>query len=241
MNQNARDNDQEMPFLSHLIELRRRLIISTIVLCLGTVIGLIFYNDYVPILVKPFGEKLYISQIEQGFTTKIKISIYLGIILSFPVHLYNGIAFILPALTRKERHALVYFLIGSFFLFILGSYMAYFQILPLSIRFLKDSSFFPSHVSIWLDYKRSLSFVFQLLLSFLALFQLPLVLLILMKLNVIQRTWLFNSTRYVIILIFVVSAIITPPDIVSQLGLALPLIVLFFMTIAIAKVMKFGE
>ena len=232
---------KDMPFLGHLVELRRRLVVSTIALCIGTVIGLIFYSDYVSILIKPFGEKLYVSQIEQGFTTKIKISLYLGIILSFPIHLYNVIGFVLPALTRKERNALIFFLFGSFLLFIFGSYMAYFQVLPLSIRFLKNSTLFPNHVTIWLDYRQSLTFVFQLLLSFLALFQLPLVLLILMKFNLVQRAWLLQSSRYVIILIFVVSAILTPPDIVSQLGLGLPLVLLFFVTMMLAKLFKFGE
>ena len=230
-----------MPFLSHLVELRHRLIISTIVLCLATVIGLIFYNDYISVLIKPFGEKLYITQIEQGFTTKIKISFYLGIVVSFPVHLYNVIAFVLPALTHRERNALIYFLLGSFILFLAGSYLAYFQILPLSIKFLKNSSFFPGHVNIWLDYRKSITFVFQLLLSFLALFQLPLVLLILMKFNIIKRAWLLQSSRYIIILIFIFSAILTPPDIISQLGLSLPLVVLFFITILVAKFFKFGE
>ena len=233
--------DKEMPFLAHFVELRRRLILSTVFLILGTLIGLIFYNDYVSVLVQPFGEKLYILQIEQGFTAKVKISLYVGIIVSFPVHLYNGVAFVLPALTRGERNALIYFLLGSFILFAIGSYLAYFQILPLSIRFLKSSSFFPTDVSIWLDYKQSLTFVFQLLFSFLALFQLPLVLLILMKFNIIGRNWLFQSARYVIILIFVVCAILTPPDIMSQLGLAVPLVLLFFLTILVAKLFKFGE
>ena len=230
-----------MPFLSHLAELRHRLMVSTITLCLATVVGLIFYSDYVSMLIKPFGEKLYVSQIEQGFTTKIKISLYVGIIISFPVHLYNVIGFVLPALTRRERHTLIYCLFGSFLLFLLGSYMAYFQVLPLSIRFLKNNTFFPNNVTIWLDYRQSLTFVFQVLLSFLALFQLPLALLVLMKFNLIQRAWLWRSSRYVIVLIFVVSAMLTPPDIVSQLALGLPLVLLFFVTLIIAKLLQFGE
>ena len=241
MNQTPESAGKSMPFLDHINELRRRLIVSLVALGLATIVGFVLYNEYVPILIEPFGEQLYVSQLEQGFTTKIKVSIYLGLIISFPMHLYNGIAFIFPALTSKERNALILFLAGSSVLLFIGAYLAYFKILPLSIKFLKDGSFFPNHVTIWLDYKQSLTFVFQLLLSFLVLFQLPLVLLILMKFNLIQRAWLFRCSRYVIILIVIISALLTPPDIVSQLGLALPLILLFFSTMVVAKVFKFGE
>jgi len=233
--------DDEKPFLAHISELRNRLRSSIIILAISFIIGLILYNEIISFIIAPFGEKLYITQIEQGFTTKIKISLYLGIIFSFPLHVYNVIMFILPALTSKERHVLLYFLLGSFFMLMLGGYMAYFKILPLSIEFLKRSSFVPENVTMWLDFKGSILFVFQLVLAFLALFQLPLVILALMMMNIISREWLFNSARYFIIVIFIVSAIITPPDIVSQLGLALPLILLFYITILIAKVFKFGE
>ncbi len=233
--------DQEMPFLGHIRELRRRLIISIVALGVAFLIGLFAFDDFVSILIKPFEDTLYITRIEQGFTTKIKISLYLGLILSFPVHLYNSVLFILPALTKKERNILICFLIGSFFLLIFGGYTAYFQILPISLKFLKSGSFIPANVMVWLDYKESLSFVVQIVLAFLALFQLPLVLLVLMILNVIDRRWLLKSSRYFIVIILLVSAFITPPDVVSQVGLALPLILLFYATILIGKVFNLGK
>ena len=79
------------------------------------------------------------------------------------------------------------------------------------------------------------------MLSFIVLFQLPLVLIILMAMNILQRRWLLKSARYFIVVLFIISAIITPPDIVSQLGLALPLIILFYFTILIAKVFNIGS
>jgi sec-independent protein translocase protein TatC len=240
-NQTLPSLDGEKPFLTHISELRDRLRSSIIMLALAFVVGLVLYNDIISFIVKPFNEQLYITQIEQGFTTKIKISFYLGIIFSFPFHVHNIMMFILPALTLREKRILVYFLFGSFLLVMFGGYMAYFKILPLSIRFLKSSSFVPGDVSMWLNFKESTLFVFQLVLAFLTLFQLPLVMLVLLMMDVISRAWLLRSARYFIILIFLVSAILTPPDVVSQLGLAVPLILLFYVTILLAKIFNFGE
>ncbi len=232
--------DEERPFLAHIAELRYRLISSITALFIAFIIGFIFYNAIIDFMISPFGENLYITQIEHGFSTKIKLSAYSGMIISFPVHIYNIIMFILPAMTRKERRTLFFFLLGSLFLVLAGSYMAYFKILPISIEFLKSSSFVPVNVKTWLDFRESMYFVFQLILAFVALFQLPLALLSLMMMDIISRNALFKSSRYFIILIFVISAIITPPDVVSQIGLALPLIILFYTTILIAKVCNFG-
>ncbi len=238
---NPEEIDIEKPFLTHIAELRYRLISSIIAVFFAFIIGFSFYNHIIDFLICPFGEDLYITQIEHGFSTKIRLSAYIGLILSLPVHIYNIIMFILPAMTPNERRILLFFLLGSLVLVIAGSYMAYVQILPLSIEFLKSSSFVPANVKTWLDFRESMYFVFQLVLAFSVLFQLPLVLLSLMIMNVISRAALLKSSRYFIILIFIISAIITPPDIVSQIGLSLPLILLFYLTVFIAKLCKFGD
>ncbi len=214
---------------------------SIVALFLVSILCFAFYNTIISAFLNPFEQTLYITQIEQGFTTKIKVSIYLGLIVSFPIHLYNVVIFIIPALTTRERSTLSYFLGGSSVLLLCGVYTAYFQILPISIRFLQGSSFVPENVVLWLNYRESLLFVFQLVLAFVALFQLPLVLLLLMMLNVVDRESLHKSSRYFIILIFLTSAMVTPPDVVSQLGLAVPLIILFYLTIFVAKLFNFGE
>ena len=237
----SNNQNNEMPFLHHVMELRKRLIVSIVALVIATIFGFFYYDSYVSTLIQPFGERLYISQIEQGFTTKIRVSLYIGLIISFPIHLYNIIAFILPALTSGERRVLLSFLVGSFILLIGGAVWAYSQVLPMSIQFLKGTSFYPSNVDIWLDYKSSLSFVFQLLLSFLVLFQVPLILLLLLKMGIVKRSWLQRSIRYLIILVFVISAILTPPDIISQLALSIPLIFLLFLTMVFAKVFNLGD
>lgn len=230
-----------MPFFEHVRELRRRLIISVIGLAVGFVIAFAVYDYYIQILIEPFDERLYATRIEQAFLMKIKISAYVGIIFSFPIHIYNIVAFILPALTRKERKYMIGLLSGSFVLLVIGGYLGYFQILPLSLKFLKSDALIPANVDTWLSFQDSLLFIFQLMLAFVALFQLPLVLLFLMAMNIVRRAQLFRSGRYVIVAIFITAALLTPPDVVSQIGLGLPLIVLYYVTILIAKIFRFGE
>jgi sec-independent protein translocase protein TatC len=231
-----------MSFLDHVRELRKRLVISLVAIGFGAIFGYALYHQYVPWFIEPFGEEdLIIPEVQQGFTLRIKVACYVGIIFSFPVHLYNLVAFILPALTQKERRYVGGFLAGSLVLMTIGGYLAYFQILPLAVSFLKGEAFVPAGVETQLFYDRCLMFVFQIVLAFMALFQLPLILLLLMAMNVIKRSFLLRTSRVVIIIVFVISALVTPPDIVSQVGLACPLILLFYLAILIAKVLKFGE
>ncbi len=225
----------------HFAELRYRLVSSLTALVIGFALGWLAYNPVISYLLAPFRETLYMTRIEDGFVIKLKVSFYLGLIITFPFHLYQIVAFVIPALSRRERQGLFLLLAGSMGLIIFGAYMGYYQILPYSIRFLKNSSFMPDSVFLWLNYNESLMFVLQLMLAFIVLFQLPMVLLILMKLNLISRRGLLQSARFVIVTIFIIAAILTPPDWVSQIGLALPLIILFYVTILIARIFNLGE
>lgn len=233
--------DQEIPFLAHVAELRRRLITSLLVYVAGAIAGLLLYDTYIGLLIQPFGEPLYITRIEQGFTLQIKISLYAGLVISLPFHLYNIVAFLMPALTARERKILAAFVSAGFLLALAGTYVAYCQVLPLAVRFLKSSSFLPADVITWLDFRESTMFVVQMLMAFIALFQFPLLLLALMMFNLVDRQSLLRNSRYAVVAIFIVSAIATPPDVVSQIGMALPLILLFYLTILVAKAFGFGE
>ena len=113
--------------------------------------------------------------------------------------------------------------------------------MPLAIQFLADTDWLPGKVRQDFNFTRSLLFTFQLLLAFIILFQFPLLLLILLKMNILQRHQLLARARYVIIGIFVLAAIATPPDVISQIALALPLICLFYLTIIIAKLCRLGR
>ena len=238
-----------MPFLEHIRELRKRIIISFISIGIGFIITFIFYNSIIEILSKPFQEldlilkhkTLFINSIYEGFTTRIKISFLGGIIISLPVHLYNSVKFIFPGLKIKEKKLIRYSLIASFFLIIISGYYTYFKLIPFSIKFLTGSGFIPENVSLMLNFGKNIFIIFQFLLAALLIFQLPLILELLLILNIIKRKTLLKAGRYIIVGIFILSAIVTPPDWLSQTAFAIPLAALFYLTILIAKIFKFGE
>ncbi len=243
------DTDIEMSFLDHIRELRKRLFVSFIALTITFIVAFIFYEQIVEILIKPLKaansslgkEKLFINSIYEGFAIRIKISFITGIVLSLPVHLYNIIKFIFPGLKRKEKKIIIYSLISSFFLILFSIYYGYFKIIPVSVKFLTDAAFVPANVGLLLNFGKNIFYILQFLLIGLLIFQLPLILELLLYLNMIKRKTVLKISRFIVVGIFVLSAIVTPPDIFSQIAFALPLIVLYYLAIIIAKIFKFGE
>ena len=122
-----------------------------------------------------------------------------------------------------------------------GLYAGFYHLLPFSLKVLTGDQFIPAKIGLLLNYQQSVFYIFNFLVYLMLAFQFPILLEVCLYLNLIQRKKLFKSSRYVIVGIFIFSAIITPPDIITQCGIALPLISLFFITIGIAKVFKWGE
>ncbi|NQY73562.1 MAG: twin-arginine translocase subunit TatC, partial [Candidatus Margulisbacteria bacterium] len=184
---------------------------------------------------------LVISTLFEGFLMKLKLSVLGGIIVSFPVHMYSGIRFIFPGLKKKERRIIWAVIVASFLLAIFGLYMSYFQLIPFSVTFLTGTGFIPKDVGLLLNYKLNIQYVMNFILFSLILFQLPVVLELLLAMNVVNRQTLFRNSHYIVVAIFILTALVTPPDIISQIGLAVPLIFLFFITLLIAKCLRLGE
>ena len=235
------DKYKEMPALKHVAELRKRLLASLAAALAGMVLGFIFYEQYIDYLKAPLGPDLYFHSIIEPFLLKLKISVYAGLIISFPVHLYNVVAFILPALTPKERRALKCALFASFILILMGLAISYLYVLPWAVSFMQRAQFNPEGVGRNIHFSDAVMFELKLILAFMALFQLPLLLEVLMALNVLSRRTLLRSSRYVIVIIFVLSAVLTPPEIISQISLAIPLIFLFYLSIFVAWIFGFGR
>ena len=239
-----------MSFLDHLRELRRRIIVSMIAILCAAVVSYIFFDYIVAFLFKPFreiealsirDEILFINTIFEGFLVRLKVAILAGIVFSLPVHVFNIIKFVLPGLTVRERKVVLIALIVSFCLIVFSSYYGYFNVIPISIGFLSSAGFIPKDVGLLLNYGKNIFVIFQFLMITVILFQLPIVLEILMIMNVLSRRALLKASRFVVVGIFVLSAILTPPDFVSQISIALPLIGLFFLTILIARIFNFGK
>jgi sec-independent protein translocase protein TatC len=243
------NHPREMSFLEHIRELRKRLIVSIIAWIVCSIISYLFFDIIISVLYKPFetihssfnDSNLYVTSLFEGFLIRFKISLISGIIVSLPVHLYNSIKFIFPGLKKKEKKVIVISLLSSFLLIGASIYYTYFQIIPFSIEFLMGNNFIPRNTGILLNYGENIFYIFQFLLVSLLLFQVPILLELLMIMNLVQRKTLFRASRVVIVLILVLAAFLTPPDVGTQVAIALPLIVLYFLTILIAKIFRFGE
>lgn len=239
----------KMPLISHLMELRKNLIISVITFGLGFILAMPFYNEIVDFLYQPLqevswddsSEILYITSLAEGFTMRLKLSALAGLIISSPVHLINLLSFILPGLLKRERRILLITLVCSFIL-IIGSFLySYSTIIPISIRFLTGSGFIPDDTGVLLNFSGNIMYILQFILISLLVFQLPVILELLLMLNIVKRVLLLKMGRYVVVLFFLISALLTPPDFISQVGLALPMTLLYYLTLLVAWVCKFGE
>jgi sec-independent protein translocase protein TatC len=238
-----------MTLVEHIRELRKRLIVSLIGILIAAVVSFVFYDTIIVMLYKPYrllessieDKILFVNTIYEGFLIKLKVSFLCGVILSMPLHLYNAIKFTFPALTVREKKVVMITLIVSFLLVGPSAYYGYFKIIPISITFLTNAGFIPEEVGLLLSFQRNVFYIFQFLLITLILFQLPLVLGLLMALNLVKRKTLLRLSRYVVVGVFVLAAILTPPDFVSQIGVALPLVLLYFLTLLVAKIFKLGE
>jgi len=238
-----------MTFLEHLRELRMRIFISALGVLAGSIVAFIFFNPLIALLFTPFqtidsittDKQLFINTLFEGFLTKLKISLLAGFILSFPVHLYNAVRFIFPALKVKEKRVIVIGLFISFGLLGFSFYYSYYNIIPLSVRFLTSRNFIPDQVGVLLNYNKNIFYILQFIFIALVIFQTPILLELLLVANVIKRKALLRFARYVMVGIFILSALLTPPDFISQVSLSVPLIALYFLTILVAKIFKFGE
>ena len=241
-----------MPFLEHAAELRRRLITSLLAVLLAAIVCYLFYEPVLAVLLRPLeslpsaaesdadAEYLFINTIFEGFLVRVKVALIAGAVLSLPVHLYNLVRFIFPGLTRRERRAVMATLTASFVLLLAGFLYSYYSVIPLSVRFLVSGGFIPPGVGLLLNFQRNVFFVFQFLLVFLLVFQIPILLVVLMMTGVVTRHALLRASRYAVVCIFALSAVVTPPDVVSQVSLAVPMVGMFFLSILVAKLLGFG-
>jgi sec-independent protein translocase protein TatC len=237
-------------FFDHLRELRKRLIWSIVVWVLCAILAYCFYIPLLDLLSAPLEsvtqltqqkQLFYVNSVFEGFATRVDFSLIFGVILSFPFHVYQFIRFVFPGLTKKERTVMLWMVFSSAILGAFSLYYTYAHILPASVKFLMDLEFVPRQVGILLKYDQGVFHILRFLLFGVLVFQFPVVLELMLYLNIVSRAVLLKYARFVIVFIFVLAAFVAPPDVISQLGIAFPLIALFYLTIFIAKLFKFGE
>jgi sec-independent protein translocase protein TatC len=230
-------DESRAPLLDHLLELRRRLLfcIAAVVLCFA--ICYYFAEDIFAFLVHPLlmaGQKTVIyTQLFEAFFVQIKVAFFSAMMLSFPVIANQLWQFVAPGLYRKEKRALLPFLLATPVLFLLGASMAYYVAIPMALHFLLGYSGMVGGVQQQAlpAIGNYLSFVMQFLFGFGAAFLLPVLLMLLERAGIVTRKQLQGARRYAIVGAFAIAAVLTPPDVGSQLLLAIPLVILYELAI----------
>ena len=230
-----------MTFKEHVLELRKRLFWVLIVIIIFSVLGYFAFPYFFDFLLSILSEDLYATKIYEAFLTRLRIAVLLGLLVSIPFLLYQILAYIIPGLEKKERILVFSLLLSSFLLFLGGVYFAVQVVMPLSMDFLKSRDFFPTSLNRLISYESFILFFFQFLVAFGLCLQFPVVLLLLLYYKVIRRDKMIKFFKFFVAIALIASAILTPPDVISQLMLTAPMIVLYLICIIVAKAFKWGK
>ena len=239
-----------MPLLEHLVELRIRLMwsVGTFVLCF--VVSFYFAGPVFNFLVQPLADlwegeearRLIYTALTEKFFTEIKIAFFVGAFVSFPIVANQLWIFVAPGLYKNEKKALLPFIVATPVLFFIGGAFVYYFVLPVAWNFFAgfEQSATEGPLAIQLEPKVNeyLSLVMRLVFAFGLSFELPVVLTLLTKVGIISTAGMRKNRRYAIVIAFIAAAILTPPDPISQLGLAIPIILLYEISILCAKVVE---
>lgn len=181
------------------------------------------------------------TSVVEPFLVRITTSLRMGVIMSTPLWMWQLLAFVLPALRKKEKIALITTILLGTILGIAGGLFAYMMLLPSALHWLAKQDNQYAGIRWMLQYQTSIILVEQFLLAGLVSFQIPIVLGWLLRTNLLMWSLVFRSGRYVVIGILLISALLTPPDIISQILLAIPMILLFYTTLIVAWFFGWGE
>ncbi len=232
---------QSMTVTAHLLELRKRimLIVIGIIVCtvaLAPFMQLLF--DYLskPLLSSlPQGTQLLSVSVIAPVMGPLKVLLFCAFCISFPFTLFQIWEFFSPGLYKHEKKVVIPFIISSVFMFVLGIAYCYFIVFGFLFKFI--ASFSPESISFAPDIDSYISFVLHMFLAFGITFEVPVAVILLSALNVVTPTKLKKFRRYLIVIAFLIAAILTPPDITSQLMLALPIIILYEIGVVISYVL----
>jgi sec-independent protein translocase protein TatC len=246
--------DKPQPLIEHLMELRTRLIWSIGAFFVAFVVCFFFAKQLFNLLVVPYkwavvwahldlakSELIYTAP-QEFFFTQVKVAMFGGLVIAFPVIASQIYKFVAPGLYKNERAAFLPFLIASPILFLMGAALVYFFFTPMVMWFFLAMQQAPSEgevgISLLPRVSEYLSLIMTLVLSFGLVFQLPVVTTLLARVGILSSGWLKQKRKFAIVLAFIVAAVLTPPDPMSQIGLALPTILLYEISIYAARLVE---
>tara|TARA_B100000900_G_scaffold390359_1_gene384026 strand:+ start:2037 stop:2831 length:795 start_codon:yes stop_codon:yes gene_type:complete len=259
MTKNDNSAEKQMSMLEHLAELRTRLIYSFLFFIIVFSISLvnfqignfhgsiselvyIFLQNPLANIINERGGRMIFTALHEGFFTQIKVGFYFALFISLPLMLVQIWRYISPGLYKDEKNIFLPFMIATPFLFLLSFLMVYFVVMPIAWNFFLSFELPSSSIGLPIEVEprisEYLSLVLRLILAFGLCFQLPILILLLVRIGIIDVPWLKSKRKYCILFAFITAAILTPPDVISQFLLALPLILLYEVSIIISKFIK---
>jgi sec-independent protein translocase protein TatC len=242
----------KMPLLDHLVELRSRLLKSVIALLLAFLACFFFAEEIYAFLTEPLAvilrerredPRMIFTALTEVFFTYVKVAFFAAAFITCPVFLTQLWLFVAPGLYKKEQKALAPFLVATPVLFFIGGALVYYVIFPLAAEFLIGFSEVPSgegQLGVELEAKVSeyLSLIMSLIFAFGLCFQLPVIMTLLAKVGLATSAGMAAKRKYAVVAVFVAAAVLTPPDPVSQISLAIPIILLYEISIYMAKLVE---
>ena len=248
---NEKNTNPSTSFISHLSELRSRLLRSSAFFLIAFVISYIFAENIYSYLVKPYSNavienelnrRLIFTALHEAFLTYLKVAFFTAIFVTSPIFLTEIWKFVAPGLYKNEKKTLLPYLIATPLLFFFGGILVYYFIMPLAIKFFLsfETAANPQMIAMQLEAKVNeyLSLIMRLIFAFGISFQLPVVLSLLARIGVVNSKYLKERRKYVVVIMFVAAAILTPPDPITQIGLALPLLLLYELSILTVKMIE---
>ena len=243
--------DKDTGFVSHLTELRKRLIHSFIFLIIFFIICYFFAEYLYGFLVEPYAQavredgtnrRLIFTALQETFLTYLKVSFFTAFFVTCPFILMQIWKFIAPGLYKHEKTAILPYLVLTPVLFLLGGMLVYYLIMPLAIKFFLsfETTGISTNLPIQLEAKVNeyLSLVMKLIFAFGISFQLPVILSLLARVGIVNSNFLKERRKYFIVIIFAAAALLTPPDPITQIGLAVPLLILYELSIFSVKIIE---
>jgi len=245
------DKIKQSSFVEHLTELRSRLVKSIVYFFIFFIICYFFSQNIYSFLVAPYAEavqnddtnrRMIFTALHETFITYLKVAFFTAMFITSPIILTQIWKFVAPGLYKNEKKALLPYLLATPILFLLGGMLVYYLVMPLAIKFFLSFET-PAHVNtlpIQLEAKVNeyLSLIMRLIFAFGLSFQLPVLLSLLARVGFIDSQYLKKRRKYVIVIIFAVAAVLTPPDPITQIGLGIPLLILYELSILSVKIIE---
>jgi sec-independent protein translocase protein TatC len=245
---------KKMPLLEHLIELRQRMLYSVLALFFFFIICFTFAQELYNFLVQPLADiliargtpdharRMIFTDLTEVFFTHVKVAFFFGAFIACPIFLTQIWMFVAPGLYKHERRAFAPFLVASPILFFLGGAMVYYMIMPLAWKFFLsfETAATDTTLPVELEAKVNeyLALVMKLIFAFGLCFQLPVIMTLLARVGIVSAAGMAAKRKYAIVGVFIIAAIFTPPDPLSQLALAVPIILLYEISIFLARMVE---